>query len=227
MKFAVTLASALALHAAAAVGASAIGVLHGVATEPALRSRAATIEVDEVTVPEEREVLPVANVASVAHESSRGTPNPIHVLSRAAATSDALPAPPPTVSPESTHFKMTVSSGAAAPSAPDAARHASASSEEIVADDAVTVRAQKIDGAQPTYPPDAVAQGVELGAPLPFEIVVDTSGHVASVHSLHHAGYGFDEAALTALRTFRFSPATRDGHRVNVRMRWTVEFKFN
>jgi len=42
---------------------------------------------------------------------------------------------------------------------------------------------------------------------------------------VHRAGYGLDEAALTAIRAYRFSPAVRAGRAVPVRMRWVVQFR--
>ncbi len=232
MKLAITLASAIAIHAAAAVGASALGVAHGVALVPATQTHAdETIDIESART-EAHDELPVTKVESVAKQSSRGTPNPVNVLARQSTSapanaSDVVPMPPPTSLPESTHFKMTVSTNAGTSHGAANAPPAIAAEDEVVTDDAVTTRAQKIGGAEPTYPQQAIAQGVELGSPLPFEIIVDTAGHVTSVRPLHRAGYGFDEAAVAALHTFRFSPATRNGHAVNVRMRWTVEFRFN
>jgi TonB family protein len=37
-------------------------------------------------------------------------------------------------------------------------------------------------------------------------------------------GHGLDEAALQAVRQFRFAPATKDGHPVHVRMGWSIQF---
>ena len=50
-------------------------------------------------------------------------------------------------------------------------------------------------------------------------------GRVLEARSLSHHGYGLDEAAERAIRTWQFSPALRDGHPVRVRMRWTVQFR--
>jgi len=50
---------------------------------------------------------------------------------------------------------------------------------------------------------------------------------VVSARALQHAGYGFDEAAMAALRTYRFAPAKRNGRAVAVRMKWTVDFRFD
>ena len=43
--------------------------------------------------------------------------------------------------------------------------------------------------------------------------------------ALTHVGYGLDEAALRAIRAYRFSPARRAGRPVPVRMRWSVQFR--
>jgi len=73
------------------------------------------------------------------------------------------------------------------------------------------------------YPAAARAAAIELD--FPVEIVVDHTGRVVSARALRHAGYGLDEAALRAIRDYRFSPAKRAGRMVPVRMRWTVQFR--
>jgi protein TonB len=62
---------------------------------------------------------------------------------------------------------------------------------------------------------------------LPLEIVVNASGSVVDARLLRHAGYGLDEAALRAIRAYRFAPAQRAGHGVSVRMRWVVDFRLD
>ena len=229
----VAFAGAFALHAAAAVSIAALGLPHGSGQKPALAGQ--TIDIEEepiVPVVRVREPAPVAPIASVP---SRGTPHAQAVQAApkvasvpTAATTDAVPDPAPTEAPTTApvRFAMTVPAQAGLPNgsaqvAPAIAR------EEIVRDEDVTVRAQKIGGALPTYPPEALAQGVELSSPIAFEIVVDTTGRVTATRELRHVGYGFDEAAEAALRDYRFSPAQRGGHAVAVRMRWTVDFRLN
>jgi TonB family protein len=229
VKLPVTFASALALHAAAAVGFAALGAPHGTNAKPDVLGQ--TIEIDQQVVAplvHEEEVAPVTH-ASVEKHSSIGTPHaamnvvarPSGITPAIAATSDATP-------PEPVRFKMSMNaqSGTAA-SFGARVTSGAASSEEIAAEGDVSERAAQVGGTKPSYPAEAIAQGVELSAPLPFEIVVDTSGHVVAARPLRHAGYGFDEAAAAALRTYRFTPATRSGHAVAVRMKWTVDFRFN
>ena len=46
-----------------------------------------------------------------------------------------------------------------------------------------------------------------------------------SARAVVRAGYGLDDAAVRAIRDYRFSPAIRAGSPVAVRMRWTVQFR--
>jgi TonB family protein len=90
-------------------------------------------------------------------------------------------------------------------------------------DNAVSSRATVLSSAAPAYPPKARAEEVE--ADVPLEIVVDAQGRVVEARVLNHAGFGFDESALSAIRNYRFSPAQREGRAVRVRTRWTVQFR--
>jgi TonB family protein len=89
--------------------------------------------------------------------------------------------------------------------------------------DHVAEAAHLVSSVLPVYPADARNEEVE--ADVPLEIVVDKSGVVKSVRPLGRVGYGFDEAAMSAIRQYRFSPAARGGHAVAVRMPWTVQFR--
>ena len=86
-----------------------------------------------------------------------------------------------------------------------------------------SVPARVLASSPLVYP--AAARKAELELDLPLEIVVDASGRVRSARGITHAGYGLDEAALEAIRRYRFSPALRDGRPVPVRMRWTMQFR--
>jgi protein TonB len=97
------------------------------------------------------------------------------------------------------------------------------SAELTYGENAVSARAKVVASASPIYPPKARAEEVESDVPL--EIVVDTQGRVVEARVLNRAGFGFDEAALAAIRSYRFSPAQREGHAVRVRMRWSVQFQ--
>lgn len=87
----------------------------------------------------------------------------------------------------------------------------------------VNVPARLLAPSPLVYPAAARAAGIEID--FPIEIVVDPSGRVVSARALRHAGYGLDEAALRAIRGYRFSPALRAGRTVPVRMHWNVQFR--
>jgi TonB family protein len=87
----------------------------------------------------------------------------------------------------------------------------------------VSVAAKLVASAPLAYPPAARASEIE--AEVPVDILVDTSGRVLEAKARSSSGYGFDEAAVAAVRAYRFSPAERAGKRVRVRMRWVVQFR--
>jgi TonB family protein len=102
-----------------------------------------------------------------------------------------------------------------------AASHVDA--EAPVEEDHVSLAAHLVQSVLPAYPADAREEGIE--ADVPLEIIVDKSGAVKSASALAHAGYGFDESALSAIHHYRFSPAARGGQAVAVRMKWVVQFR--
>jgi TonB family protein len=73
------------------------------------------------------------------------------------------------------------------------------------------------------YPESARRAEVELD--LPLELVISPQGRVVSARALSHPGYGLEEAALAAVRSYAFRPARRAGHDVTVRMKWTMQFR--
>jgi TonB family protein len=155
---------------------------------------------------------------------------------RAAAAAESLPrfalgngataAPDvPNVQDAVARFVIPASSalyaGHAAPQ-PSAAGPAIAADETLAANQ-VSVPAKLVVGPAVPYPP--AARAAEVEASVPLEIVIDTRGQVVQARSLEHAGYGLDEAALAAVRSYRFSAAQRSGHAVRVRMRWNMLFR--
>ena len=95
----------------------------------------------------------------------------------------------------------------------------------IVPEAAVSARATLLSSAPASYPPEA--RSTEAEADVSLEIVVDATGVVREARALSRAGLGFEEAALAAIRGYRFSPALKDGHPVRVRMRWSVQFRLH
>ncbi len=72
------------------------------------------------------------------------------------------------------------------------------------------------------YPPDALAARKEGTSTL--LVTVDPDGMVSAAEVFEAAGGGLDEAALAAVRQWRFKPATRGGEPVRARIR--VPFQF-
>ena len=87
----------------------------------------------------------------------------------------------------------------------------------------VNVPARLLAASPLVYP--AAARAADIEQDVPVDIVVDTRGRVVSARAAIRAGYGLDDAAVGAIRDYRFSPAMRAGRPVAVRMRWTVQFR--
>ncbi len=94
---------------------------------------------------------------------------------------------------------------------------------EPLAQEAVDAQARLVAGAAPAYPDAARAEGVE--GDVRVELVVGTSGTVESARVVRGIGHGLDDAALRAVRQFRFAPASKAGQPVRVRMAWSVQFR--
>jgi TonB family protein len=144
-------------------------------------------------------------------------------------------APPPEVlaaTDATPRFTMTISArGAAVKGATDSPdRGAPAEAEEArgsdsnpFAEEGVTSPARLVGAMSPVYPPEARANEVE--ADVALILVVSASGTVLDARVVKPAGFGFDDAALKAVRAARFTPALRNGRGVAVRMRWAVSFR--
>ncbi len=160
-------------------------------------------------------------------------PHPRHVP-RAAPPEDArvhLAASPPKAAPLASAAPVATetfprSEAGDVPSGAPAAAPASGAAPESAPLPLTSVdgRARLLRGAAPTYPAQARADGVE--GTVGLELVVDASGSLESARVVRGAGHGLDEAALAAAKQFRFTPATKDGRAVRVRMGWSIDFRF-
>jgi TonB family protein len=72
------------------------------------------------------------------------------------------------------------------------------------------------------YPEEAARAGLQGSVML--ELIVDERGQVADAKVLVSAGHGFDEAALQAVRQFRFQPGLADGKPVPVKVTYRYAF---
>jgi TonB family protein len=234
----------VSLVAHAAIAVAAVGG-HGRGQAPS-RNDEVTIDV-EATFPPPLAVEPPAApepavhrnrpvTAAQAHPHSHPYPLPPghddhphdpSIDHREAAAATAVATAEPTVP----HFAIvlgssnaaaggTLAAGGVGPAAIGAVGSGNAHVEDELT---VTVPARLTSSGRPEYPSAAREAGLE--ADVPLEIVVDPVGHVVESRLLRRAGHGFDEAALRAIRTYRFTPAQHDGSPVRVRMNWTVAFR--
>jgi TonB family protein len=67
------------------------------------------------------------------------------------------------------------------------------------------------------YTEDALVAGVE--GVVMLDIVVGENGAVRDISVTQRLGHGLDEAAVTALKSCRFTPAERDGKPVAVHIK--------
>ena len=79
----------------------------------------------------------------------------------------------------------------------------------------------KIKDVRPVYPPDALA--ARVAGVVVVEVSLDTEGHVRDAAVLRSIPM-LDEAALTAVRQWEFTPAVSNGVAVPVKMTVTVNF---
>lgn len=126
------------------------------------------------------------------------------------------------------HFTMHMTTSGATNGSPTGVGEAHGPSGDAVsttpmAEAAVSVPARLVGSVTPAYPP--TARQNEIEADVALEIIVANDGRVLDARVTKPAGYGFDDAAIRAVRAARFTPALHDGHAVPVRMRWSVAFR--
>jgi len=176
------------------------------------------------------------------HHDEATPPDHDHDHDQAAPSSEPAHAEPAAAAPAlvatgSTLPKFDLSAGSGAPTGVRVAGSGSGSGalsgagtgpgaggDEVVhAASSVQVSARLVQSVVAAYPVHARADEVE--GDVGVEIVVDREGRVIDARVTRPAGHGFDEAALVAVRAYRFSPAQREGRPVRVRMPWSVQFR--
>jgi TonB family protein len=73
------------------------------------------------------------------------------------------------------------------------------------------------------YPPAALAAGIE--GEVEFNLTIAANGAVAIISITKSAGFGFDEAALQAVRRFIFTPALQNGAPVAAQIQYRYKFQ--
>ncbi|HWV38122.1 MAG TPA: TonB-dependent receptor [Vulgatibacter sp.] len=81
-----------------------------------------------------------------------------------------------------------------------------------------------LEAVEAEYPPEARAAGITGEVVLTIDIGAD--GSVLDAQVIEPAGHGFDEAALEAVRAFRFSPAEIDDVPTAVQIEYRYRFFF-
>jgi periplasmic protein TonB len=207
---------------AASDAAPVIDVVADLAPEPTITPAA-----DRPTIsPEHTHPSPVSlSHARMLHDAS--------LANRVAPSPPALDrpghaAPVATTSDDTARFAIvvgTATSDAYATASPAGTAPSHDDQGAAVQDQSVDAPARLVRGLAPSYPERARADGIE--GVVGLELVVGTSGVVESARIVHAVGHGLDEAALSAVRQFRFTCATKGGRAVRVRMPWPVQFLLN
>jgi protein TonB len=221
----VTLGASLVAHAAFVLASYGPGPRSVASLRPIPVEIPVVVERERMVAPEAPPLQNRANRAAVTR-SAEASPASQPRAARREAASVAKAPDEPTSLP---HFVIAIAAGgsgardaAAAPMTPGDGERAP-ESDTVLSADAVDVPASLSRGQVADYPQSARENGVE--ADVGLELIVSREGAVESARVLRHVGYGLDDAALTAARGFWFTPATKRGRPVRVRVRWTVEFR--
>lgn len=225
------------VHTTAFLAAGSAGAPSGVdppvATELSIDVAAAP-EPENDEDPAVAAAAPAAPVVPPSHATPPAAPRPPPVTAVGAASAgetaedQAAPSDVPvaTTAPLATapaRFTLRLESGSTIGAPAPGPSFAPGGDAAPLSEDRVSSPARLASTMSPQYPSGARASEIE--ADVVLSLVVTSAGDVADAHVLRAAGFGFDESALHAARLARFAPATRDGRRVAVRMRWTVSFR--
>ena len=82
-----------------------------------------------------------------------------------------------------------------------------------------------INRVEPVYP--EVARKARISGIVIVECIIDKSGNVTNVQVLKPLPFGLDQAAVDAVRRWKFRPGTLNGQPVDVIFNLTVNFKLN
>jgi len=72
------------------------------------------------------------------------------------------------------------------------------------------------------YPPEA--RHAEIEGTVVLSVTVDTEGKVVAAKILSGPGYGLNEAALEAIKRFKFKPARKNGEAVSTELKYSYTF---
>lgn len=80
-----------------------------------------------------------------------------------------------------------------------------------------------VERVEAVYPSEALRE--RLPGEVVMVLLVDETGRVAEAHIKQAGGHGFDEAALAAVKQYRFSPGRYDGKPVPVEVTYRLRFE--
>ena len=90
--------------------------------------------------------------------------------------------------------------------------------------DKTVVAPKPIKEVEAIYPQRARSEVALLTTTVTVKMVVDITGTPRNVRVEKPMGHGFDEAAIAAVKQWRFKPATKDGTPVNVGLQVAMNF---
>jgi protein TonB len=219
---------------------------HGVVVGSALLASA--WQVDPVAPPDVITAftppIDVTHIVFDQPEPKPAQPPPASPPTKAPSTAPATPAQPPQDTQPPT-IPDTVPTPAAGPSADDAATTSDDSTsgdtgggtdpnaapgpggdgDVAIALDARMTRPDTLVRVQPRYP--EAARIARRQGTVVVQATIDRTGAVTDVRLVKAIGFGLDEAAMTAVKQWRFRPATLGGRPVPVFFQLTVRFGIN
>ncbi|MBZ5587604.1 MAG: TonB family protein [Acidobacteriia bacterium] len=207
--------------------------LAGEILAPAAQARpAAPAAVRPTAAAVQRQQPPPAQPAAnpPAQQAAAQAPPQVQPAAPQATAAPAAAAPEPTTAPpatEPTAAPPTPAPVVAAPAAapPQAPAQAPVQVGDVVEPGPDVIPPQAISRTPPTYPALAARQR-QTGA-VTMDVLVDENGNVEDVKVVKgiRPDFGLDAAAVSAVRTWRFRPATKNGVRVKVHISLTTTFK--
>jgi protein TonB len=85
------------------------------------------------------------------------------------------------------------------------------------------IPASRVKDVEPTYTDEARQAG--FNGQVTVELVVTSDGEPENITIINPPGFGLEKNVMDAVRQWRFTPATKDGHPVASRTRGTITFK--
>jgi len=167
-----------------------------------------------------------------AAQPAPAQPTPAAQQAAPQATAPPAQAPAPTVAPTAappeptaTPVPVEPTPVPVAPRAPAVPAQEAVQVGQLVEMSPDVTPPQAVYSPKPMYPPLAVRQ--RIGGTVFLDVLVDENGSVQDVKVLRGVkpDLGLDAAAVSAVKTWRFKPATKGGVRVKVHVTQTIPFK--